>query len=101
MGGHDTCAEASACAAAQARSYQNDGTRRACSKSVLLALAFVLPQICHGGRAELGERMYRSAGTGWRRMALPSLSISTNWSQHPLLVRNDRVRKHWLGRQVG
>jgi hypothetical protein len=35
---------------------------------VCLALAFVLPQICHGGRAELGERMYRSAGIGWRRI---------------------------------
>jgi hypothetical protein len=33
-----------------------------------LALTSILPQICHGGRAELGERMYRSAGIGWRRI---------------------------------
>lgn len=67
---------------------------------VCLALAFVLPQICHGGRAELGERMYRSAGIGWRRIGHYRASVQVGRSVLSS-SKKDCVDKHWFGRQVG
>jgi len=61
-------AEASACAAAQARCYQSEGTRRACSISELGARRRVTPDLWLGRAEPWRARRCLSAGIGWERI---------------------------------